>query len=272
MSSPRARSRNSARAVRNTIGMVFVRSSSSRCSATRQPSSPGIITSRRTTSGCSLRAWSRPLGPSAASSTSMPSASRLTRQSSRIGGSSSMTSTRGARSSIIALYPARFAVTLPNRRRGERQLEGERRALALARGHPDPSAHRRDEAARDEEAEAGPARAAAGLRVGAAVELAEDLILVGLGDADALVGDADLDGLALARRADGDGAARGRVLDRVVEQDREHLAQLVRIRARGEGLRRQLDHEAVPVLLLHALHDLADDVADVGRREVHLEI
>ena len=93
MSSPRARSRNSARAVRKMIGIPVVRSSFSNCSATRQPSSPGIITSSRITSGPSSRAFSTPDGPSAASMTAMPSASRLTRQSSRIGASSSITRT-----------------------------------------------------------------------------------------------------------------------------------------------------------------------------------
>ena len=58
MSSPRARSRNSARAVRKMIGISAVRSSSSSASATSQPSSPGIITSRRITSGRCARAVS----------------------------------------------------------------------------------------------------------------------------------------------------------------------------------------------------------------------
>src|ERR671936_460302 len=67
------------------IGMPFVRSSFSNSSATRQPSRPGIITSSRITSGPSSRAFSTPEGPSAASITFMPSASRFTRHRSLIG-------------------------------------------------------------------------------------------------------------------------------------------------------------------------------------------
>ena len=75
--------------------------------APRRPASrrgPGIITSSRITSGLLLRAVSSPVGPSAASSTSIFSASRLTRHSSRIGASSSTTSTRRA-SRIVTRRP-----------------------------------------------------------------------------------------------------------------------------------------------------------------------
>src|SRR5437764_209626 len=76
--------------------MSRVRSSAANSRATDQPSSSGIITSSSTRSGRSLRAHSSPARPSAASSTSMPAAARLTRQRSLIERSSSTTSTRRA--------------------------------------------------------------------------------------------------------------------------------------------------------------------------------
>src|SRR5207248_1610626 len=100
----------------------------------------------------------------------------------------------------------------------------------------DPSAHRRHEPSRDEEAEPGPPRVETGIGVRAAIELAEDLLLVGLWDSHSLVGNGDLDRVALAFRADSDRAAFGRVLQRVVEQDREDLAQLVAVGTRRQRL------------------------------------
>ena len=89
-----------------------------------------------------------------------------------------------------------------------RQLEGEASSPLPSRESTQIlPAHRGHETARDEEAEPGAARADARLGVGAAVELAEDLLLVGLRDADPLVGDADLDRVALALGADRDRAA-----------------------------------------------------------------
>src|SRR5215203_7137256 len=225
MSSPRARSRNSARAVRKMIGMWSVRASASRSSATRQPSSAGIITSSRITSGRSLRAISSPLGPSLASSTVMSSASRLTRQSSRIGGSSSMTRTRVFTSeSTCALTSALDTRALPSdARRRERQLEPEPRALALLGLDRDPAAHRRHQPLGDEKPETR-----AGRRLARAVELAEDPLVLRARDADALVGDRKLDGRGTAPPGhDRDRSAVGRELHGVVEQRRENLPQLV---------------------------------------------
>src|SRR5947209_458097 len=199
---PRSRSRSSARAVRKTIGIFSVRSSSRSSSATRQPSRPGIITSSRITSGISARAVSSPLGPSAASSTSIPSASRLTRQSSRIGASSSITRTRVL---IVALsLSVRISHTLVR----ERQLECEARASAFFRVDPHPATHLAHEALGYEQAEARALRAAC------LVELREDPLLLGGGNADALVLDRDLDRVVDHARGHGDDAFRGRVLDR----------------------------------------------------------
>src|SRR6184192_1747005 len=77
-----------------------------------------------------------------------------------------------------------------NRRLGERQVDVERRALALARGDPDASLHATDELAADVEPEAGAPDASPLLRVDA-VELAEDPLLLGSRDADALVPNGD---------------------------------------------------------------------------------
>src|SRR5918994_1388773 len=190
MSRPRARSRNSARAVRKMIGISVVRSSSSRASATPQPSSPGIITSSRITSGRSARAVSSPDGPSPASSTGIPSASRLTRQSSLIGASSSIT-----RTVVIRAVPYPSVSALIPRRPGAD----------------------------------GP-----GCGRVAAIELAEDALLLGMRDADPLVLHAHLDRVLAATRGDRDGAAGGRVADGIVEQVEQDLGQLFPV-----GLRRQ---------------------------------
>src|SRR5215216_1862925 len=198
-SRPRARSRSSARAVRNTIGIDDVRPSSSNSSATRHPSRPGIITSRRITSGLSDLAFSRPLGPSAASSTSIPSASRLTRQRRRIGASSSITSTlvTGPLSTLAGYtrFGAGSLALAQDALRRQRQREREAGALALPRLEPDAAAHRLEQLLRDEQAEAGAAAREVATGVLGAVELREDPALLRLRDADALVVDPHLDGL-----------------------------------------------------------------------------
>src|SRR5215208_2148445 len=258
MSSPRARSRNSARAVRKMIGISAVRSSSSSASATPQPSSPGIITSRRITSGCSARAFSSPDGPSPASTTGIPSASRFTRQSSRIGASSSITSTVVIR---LASYPWVSCLTLSCT-----ELEDERRALAFGRVDPDPAAHRRDEPLGEEEPQTRRAGPDGSHRRFATVELAEDPLLVRVRDPDALILDAHLDGVLAPARSHRDRPAGGRVPDRVVQQMRQDLRELVTIGLGGEWLVPQLDHEAVAVLAVRSFggaHRLADDGAHV---------
>src|SRR5918911_1747068 len=190
MSRPRARSRNSARAVKKTIGIRLVCWSRRSSSATRQPSRRGIITSRRITSGSSVRACARPLGPSAASRTSMPSASRLTRQRSRIGASSSITSTFVISCPWRRRYTRRRKTSFHRARNADprdRELEREGGALALHGLDGDPPAHRLDEALRDEEAEAGAARAAVSRRGLGSVELPEDPLLFAGRDPDPFV-------------------------------------------------------------------------------------
>src|SRR5919198_3158673 len=249
MSIPRARSRNSARAVRKTIGMRLVAGSRGSSPATRQPSSLGIITSRRITAGRSLPAWSRPFGPSAASSTSVPSASRLTRHRSRIGASSSITRTfvircpwrrRYTRSRRRSFHRARYGHAR------ERELEREGGALALHGLDGDPPAHRLHETLRDEQAEAGAAARAAVSRRGlGAIELPEDSLLFGDGDPDPFVRDPELDLVGLAARHHRHRAAAGRVANRVVDERGEDLAQLLRIGHGPDAVVGHLDDEAV---------------------------
>src|SRR5688500_13615876 len=265
MSSPRARARNSARAVRKMIGMSAVSLFSSSASATPQPSRPGIITSSRITSGMPEAAAASPDGPSLASSTDIPSASRLTRQSSRHGASSSMTRTLVMNRRTV--YPQLSCLTL----RGA-ELEHEDRAATLVGVDPDAAAHGRDEALGEEEAQTGlPGADRPGGRV-AAVELAEDPLLLGVRDPDPLVLDADLDGVLAPARGHGDGAAGGRVANRVVEQVREHLAELVAVGRGRERLVGERDDEPVAVRIVAGVEradGLADDRPDIGLGDLH---
>src|SRR4051794_7758938 len=191
------------------IGIERVRSSPRSSSATCHPSSPGIITSRRITSGSSLRAFSRPVGPSPASSTSIFSASRLTRQRSRIGGSSSMTRTLITVMTSSAYTRSSLAHSRSLRLPGERQDKHEARSPLRAWTNPDPPTHRPEELLGDEEAEAGAsAHEVASCRL-CPVELAEDQRALRLGDADPLVVHAHLYPVVASPRGDGHGAAVG---------------------------------------------------------------
>src|SRR5581483_8402568 len=128
-----------ARAERNTTGMSRVAGSAASFSATSQPSTSGIITSRRTISGCRSRTRSSASRPFVASATASPSPSRLTRQMVRIAFSSSTRRTRGA-ASVRPLPPApppgpgRCRTRLrhvPCTRCGGRWAREERRTCAL---------------------------------------------------------------------------------------------------------------------------------------------
>ena len=88
-----------ARADRKTTGISRVSSSDASCSATLHPSTPGIITSSRTSDGRVRLTSSSASEPSAASVTASPSPSRLTRQIVRIERSSSTSRTSGVDSS-----------------------------------------------------------------------------------------------------------------------------------------------------------------------------
>ena len=168
----------------------------------------------------------------------------------------------------MLLYPLESA-----RQSCSGQFEGKCRSFAFARFDPDSPAHRRHEPARDEETEPSAALTEPEFRTRATVELAKDLILVALRDADPLVCNADLDRVVLSLDADCHRPAL-RVLERVVEQDRAHLPELVAVGVGRERLLGQFDDELMAVgrCVLCVLHDLIDDAADVGRCDHDLEI
>ena len=256
---PRARSRTSARAVRKTIGMSLVTGSSRSISATRQPSSPGIITSRRMTSGCWARARSSPPGPSPASLTRIPSASRLTRQRSRIGASSSMTSTR-----VTTRRLQRRALGARRRSSGSSKVKREPSPSSESTQIRPPMAVTRPRTRKRPEARfPGPAGRPLG-----AEELREDALLVGLGIPIPSSGDRDLGGPRAAPDADRDRPAFGRVPDRVVQEVGEHLRQFLPVGSDDEVGRLDLEREPVePFVPLRAVDTASRWRAEVGRLE-----
>src|SRR4030095_14112954 len=100
-----------------------------------------------------------------------------------------------------------------------------RRGAVLA---PDPAVHPADELAADVEAEPGSADAAVEVGV-EAIELLEDAVAVADRDAQALVLDDEAGDALAGLDPDADGPACGRVLHRVVDEVRQHLAHLVRV-------------------------------------------
>ena len=161
-------------------------------------------------------------------------------------------------------HPASAVVVTPTGPGPAGMVECERRALALLGLHPDLTAVVGGNVADDGEAETG----AAGLAAAGAVdpvEAFEDALEVALGDADALVGDGDVDRLAIGRSGHGDRGVLVGVLDRVVEQvaDRGHelppLADDREARARLDDL--DLDAPQVRAL--------AHPVDGLGDHQVH---
>src|SRR4029078_3933300 len=97
---------------------------------------------------------------------------------------------------IRYLYPARHTVS----RLGERQVERKARATAVGGIDPEAPAHRRHEAAGDEEAQ--PRASWTARRLGA-VELREDVLALAFGDPVAFVEHAHFDAAAPAMGLDG---------------------------------------------------------------------
>src|SRR4051812_11622569 len=113
-----------------------------------------------------------------------------------------------------------------------RDLDVEGRSGAAVGFDPDAALDAAHELAADVEAEAGAADAAAHVGV-EAVELLEDPPLLARGDPEAGVRDREAD-VAFARlERDVDRAAVGRVLDGVLDQVRDHLPELPRVRRDG---------------------------------------
>src|SRR4029079_11582894 len=110
---------------------------------------------------------------------------------------------------------------------GERQLDRERGGSPTVGDDPDPAVHALDELAADVEAEAGAPDAAREVGV-EPEELLEDARLLPGRDPEALVLDADPGAVSRLAQQDPHAAAVRRVLDRVVDEVRQHLAQLAR--------------------------------------------
>src|ERR1700730_11862526 len=111
-----------------------------------------------------------------------------------------------------------------SRHRCERYHNAERRADSLSALEADRPSVALDDPSRYNKAKTG-ARDCREPRIRGAEETVEHLILLGLGDSDAGVGDFDLSVLANPSRRQGDGAAFRRVLQRVRDQVVEDLAQ-----------------------------------------------
>src|SRR6266516_525659 len=111
-------------------------------------------------------------------------------------------------------------------RRGmaQRQLDGEAAAATRMAGHLDGSPQDQHQLAHHGEAEANPARRA-GVGDVDLVETLEDAVQLRHGDADAVVLDADSELVALGAGAEQAGAVGRGVLDRVLQQVAEHLAE-----------------------------------------------
>src|SRR3954447_7315073 len=115
---------------------------------------------------------------------------------------------------------------------GDRDLDVERRPAGLAARavriplDPDAAVQPADELPADVEAEAGAADAAGHVRI-EAVELLEDATALRRRDAEAAVRHRPEDAALAARDLHLDGPALGRVLDRVLHEVHEHLAQLL---------------------------------------------
>jgi hypothetical protein len=105
-----------------------------------------------------------------------------------------------------------------------------------------------------------------GRSVAAAIELAEDPLLLGLRDSDSFVFDAELDAVARAARDDGDGSATGRELDGIVNKSGQDLSQLVAVGVRGERLGGQVEHERCPFWIASSTPSMTSET--IGRTSV----
>ena len=122
---------------------------------------------------------------------------------------------------------------------GQRKADGEGRAATGSRPQPHLAAVALHRVLDDREAEAGAAGAARARLVGA-VEPLEHALLVALGDADAAIGDRDLDDAVDELHPDADARALRRIGDRVGDEVADGLARApARRRARRARARRR---------------------------------
>src|SRR5262245_44797051 len=122
--------------------------------------------------------------------------------------------------------------------RSDRDLHEERGPLAVVRVDPDAPVEPVDELAADVEAEAGAADAARHVRI-EAVELLEDAPALRRGNAEPAVADRPQHVVVLPPEADVDGPAVGRVLDGVLDEVDEDLAQLLLVGPHGRQVLRR---------------------------------
>src|SRR5262249_33338043 len=124
---------------------------------------------------------------------------------------------------------------------GKREPEGA--SLARDAVDPDRALHGLDEVLDDREAEAGAAHVPRATAVDAVKALEEARQVAGL-DAGAGVRHLDVDLVFAGAHADGDGRARGAVLDRVVDQIGEHLLDGAAIGPRDRDVGAEVEREA----------------------------
>src|SRR5438445_5026292 len=157
--------------------------------------------------------------------------------------SSSTTSTFVTRAPSFGCGPSRCSWSaLPGRSPGSHDLphgerESERGASSWRAPHVDRAPVGLDDRLADRQPDAArPAFTAA--------ERLEDASPLVVGDADALVDDANLDHVASVRRLDSDGRRGWRVPGRVLEQVREHLVELAVVAVDERELGRYVDLDA----------------------------
>src|SRR5437868_9827909 len=105
-----------------------------------------------------------------------------------------------------------------------RQRDGERRARSRLRADREGAAHLRDDLARDEQAETGAADSA-GHRCVQPVELLEDPLLLGRRNPGPFVAHVDADARGFVAHGHVYAVRLERVLDRILDEVDEHLAQ-----------------------------------------------
>src|SRR5207302_9872305 len=155
---------------------------------------------------------------------------------------------------------------------GDWDLDEERRALGLARAgavalDPDAAVEAAHELAADVEAEAGAADAARHVRV-EPVELLEDPPALGRRDAEALVRDGPAHTTLAAEDLHLDRSSVRRVLDRVLDEVDQHLAQLLLVRRhRGEASRGiERERDALGKVRARRVDHRLGDLGGVDRR------
>src|ERR1043166_4508824 len=206
-------------AVRKINGIETVTRSARRVSRTPYPSSSGMETSQRMTSGNSFLARATPAQPFVADSGLKPSISSMSTRFSNVCASSSITR-------IFFIVRARLGL---RRFAEQRQGDGEGRPFALDAREMDFAAMQGDATLNDEQAQA---RSGNLPHIAAAMERLEQPFLVGFGNAATVVGDPANRFFAFGFHHKVHGLIRRRVLHCVGQQVGEDVSQQTLIAAR----------------------------------------